>query len=65
MIHNQIEGYEMLIGDHFKGSVSELRHSRRIANASEAVISKQMSLIHAAYRFGVDKDKLSRILNLK
>ena len=65
MIHNQIEGHEMLIGDHFKGSVSELRYSRRIAKAAEAVISKEMSLTHAAFRFGVDKDKLSMILNLK
>ena len=55
----------MLIVDHFKVSVSELRHSRRMAKAAEAVISKQMSLTHAAFRFGVDKDKLSMILNLK
>lgn len=31
----------------------------------EILISKQMSLTHAAFRFGVNKDKLSMILNLK
>ena len=65
MIHNQKEGYEGLIGRHYKGANDDNRVTARMANACEAVISKEMSAIHAAVRFGVDKDKLVRILNLK
>ena len=53
MIHNQKEGYEILIGRHYEGANDDNRVTARTEMASEAV------------RFGVDKDKLVRILNLK
>ena len=65
MIHNQKEGYEALICPHYEGANDDNRVTARMEKASEAVISKEMSVIHAAVRFGVDKDKLVRILNLK
>jgi len=65
MIHNQKEGYEALIGRHYEGAIDDNRVTARMGKACEAVISKEMSVIHAAVRFGVDKDKLVRILNLK
>ena len=63
--HKQLEGHELLIGKHFKGANDDNRVTARMGKACEAVISKEMSVIHAAVRFGVDKDKLVRILNLK
>ena len=65
MIHNQKEGYEVLIGRHYKRAIDDNRLTARMARACEAVINKEMSVIHSAVRFGVDKDKLVRILNLK
>lgn len=65
MIHNQKEGYEALIGRHYEGANDDNGPTARMVNACEAVISKEMSVIHSAVRFGVDKDKLVRILNLK
>ena len=63
MIHNQKEGYKTLIGRHYKGAIDDNRVTARMAKACEAVISEEMSVVHAAVRFGVDKDKLTRILN--
>ena len=65
MIHNQKEGYEILIGRHYKGAIDDNRVTARMEKVCEAVVSKEMSVIHAAVRFGVDKDKLVMILNLK
>ena len=65
MIHNQKEGCEVLIGRHYKRAIDNNKVTARMANVCEAVISKEMSVIHAAVRFGVDKDKLVMILNLK
>ena len=65
MIHNQKEGYEVLICRHYKGAIDDNRVTARMRKACEAVFSNEMSVIHAAVRFGVDKDKLVRILNLK
>ena len=65
MIHNQKEGCEALIGRHYEGANDDNRVTARMARASEAVLSKEMSVIHAAVQFGADKDKLVRILNLK
>ena len=65
MIHNQKEGYEALIGRHYEGANDDNRVTALIARACEAVLSNEMSVIHAAVRFVVDKDKLVRILNLK
>ena len=65
MIHNQKEGYEVLIGRHYPGANDDNRVTARMGKACEAVINKEMSAIHSAVRFGVDKDKLVSILNLK
>lgn len=65
MIHNQKEGYEALIGRHYEGTIDDNRVTARMARACEAVLIKEMNVVHAAVRFGVDKDKLVRILNLK
>ena len=65
MIHNQKEGYEVLICRHYEGAIDDNRPTARMGKACEDVTSKEMSVIHSAVRFGVDKDKLVRILNLK
>ena len=65
MIHNQREGYEILIDRHYEGANDDNRVTARMEKVCEAVVSKEMSVIHAAVRFGVDKDKLVMILNLK
>ena len=65
MIHNQKEGYEVLIGRHYEGAIDNDRVTARMGKACEAVLNNEMSVIHAAVRFGVNKDKLVRILNLK